>query len=76
MTPKEKIILNIFEIIHERKTDKIQPTKILLEELAKKYKVNTKKKSKVKPNLIAAYKEFISNGSGYIETIPKLYNAL
>lgn len=71
---KEKIIFHVFEFID---TGNIKDSEIArghLRELAKKYHIKIKAQKII--NTKDAFKNFILNEKGYIETIPKLYNSL
>ena len=71
---KEKIIFHVFEFIDTGDLIHSQKARELLKDLAKKYHI------KIKPQKITntkeAFKAFIINEKGYVETIPKLYNSL
>jgi len=71
---KENIILHVFDFIDTGHPDSLKMAKQLLEEFAKKYHV--KLRGVKTKNTKQAFKDFITNNKGYLETIPKLYNSL
>lgn len=71
---KDKIILNVFEYIETGDISHSIKAQEHLRELAKHYHISIKKQAK--KDIKICFKAFISNGRGYVETIPNLLNSL
>lgn len=71
---KEKIILHVFEFLDTGDLTHSRLARDYIKEMAKKYHI----KIRVQPitNTKDAFRNFILNENGYVETIPKLYNSL
>jgi len=71
---KEKIIYHVFEFIDTGDVNHSELAKGFLEIFAKEKRINIRLVLKI--NTKDAFKKFILNESGYIETIPKLFYSL
>ena len=71
---KDKIILNILKYIDTKDNSFKSAALEQLKLLAKHYRVTIKNAPKIE--LKTALYQFIDNGTGYINTIPKLFNSL
>ena len=71
---KEKIIFHVFEFLETGEIKHSQLAKGYLQMFAKKYHVKIKSQKII--NIKDAFKAFIINEKGYVETINKLFNSL
>ena len=73
---KDEIILAVFNYLEDNSPRNRDRAIDLIQKFAKKYTIKIKKANRLRINSKDAFRRFVSNEKGYIETIPILYNSL